>query len=146
MKHIHIKRLLYRIKHDYLNLNTAIIAVALFIAASWAWGAVGVMQKNYELQKELDAKRRDLQLADLQKKTLEFEQRYYQSDEYKELAAREKLGLAAPGERVLILPPAATKDDVTTTRVSATTSANEPSNFQQWINFIFGGNSQRLNS
>jgi len=54
-----------------------------------------------------------------------------------ELAAREKLGLALPGEHVLILskyPEEKEKEKA---------ESSKPSNFTQWINFIFGGNAQK---
>lgn len=142
MNKTNIRRLIYHIRHNYLTMNTAVIAIAFFIAASWAWGAVSVMERNYNLQKEVDSKRRDLLIAQLETANLEFENRYYKTDEYRELAAREKLGLAKPNERVLILPPNTLVAQSKTP--SVTEAAIAPSNFQQWMNFIFGGNSQRL--
>ena len=83
----------------------SILAVALLIAASWAWGSVTVMQRNFALQKDADEQQRQLQLTQLEVDTLQYQQNYYKSDEYKDLAARKFLGLASPGEKVLILPP-----------------------------------------
>jgi cell division protein FtsB len=146
MKKINIRKIYYHVRHNYFTLNNVVVVVALLIAASWAWGSVEVMQRNYDLQKEVDGKAREQKLLELETATLTFEQRYYKSDEYKELAVRERLGLAKPGERVLVLPPnsvAATQaDDVVSKRQPASTV--QPSDFQQWMNFIFGGNSKSL--
>ena len=122
------------------------MAVALLIAASWAWGSVQAMERNYSLQKELTQKQRELKLVKLQTATLHYEQNYYKSDEYKELAVRERLGLVKPGEKVLILPPnsAAAKAADNTFEKKTTTTLVRPSNIQQWINFLFGGSSNSL--
>ena len=146
MKKINIRKIYYRVRHDYLTLNNVVVVVALLIAASWAWGSIDVMQRNYDLQKEVDGKVREQKLLELETATLTFEQRYYKSDEYKELAVRERLGLAQPGEKVLILPantPAATQAD-NLVQKQQPADAVQPSNFQQWMNFIFGGNSKSL--
>ena len=46
-----------------------VILVAGVIALSWAWGSVMAMQKNYELQQELDLKNRDKLVAEIQYET-----------------------------------------------------------------------------
>ncbi len=143
MQKINIRKLYYHLRYRYFTINNVVISAALLIGASWAWGSIGVMQRNYDLQKEVDAKSRQLKLADLDVQTSTFEKKYYQSTEYKELAVRERLGLATPGENVLILPPnsdAAKKADAQLSNVTIVQSSVQPSKFQQWMNFIFGGN------
>ena len=146
MKKINIRRIYYHIRHRYLTLNNVVIAVAFFIGASWAWGSIGMMQRNYDLQKEVDAKARNLKLAELQTQNLAYEQRYYQSSEYQELEVRKRLGLSNPGEHMLILPPnsqqAKDADAVTTGKPVKTIEPT--SDFQQWMNFLFGGNRRNL--
>ncbi len=144
MKKINIRRLYYNFSHNYLTLNNVVMAVALMIAAGWVWGSLGVMQRNYNLQKEVDYKAQQLQLAQIETMNLQLEQRYYKTNEYQELAARESLGLALPGEKVLILPnnsPAVIAADQ-----AAATQTVAPvlplSNFQQWANFFFGADNR----
>lgn len=146
MKKINIRRKYYRFRHDYLTLNNIVVAIGLAIAAGWVWGSLGVMQRNYTLQKELDDKSRQLIVAQLDTASAQLEQRYYQTDEYKELAVRQRLGLAAPGESVLILPPnsQAAKDAGNVNAVKTTSDLGQKSNLWQWINFLFGGNSRRI--
>ena len=146
MKKINIRRLLYRIKHEYMNLNSAVIFVAFIIAANWVWGSLGVMQKNFTLQKELDDKSRQLIVAQLDNANAKLEQRYYKTDEYKELAVRQRLGLVSPGESVLILPPnsQAVIDSDKALSSTATPQLPPTSNFKQWMNFLFGGNSKNI--
>ena len=146
MKKINIRRIYYRVKKDYFTLNNAVIAVAFIIAANWVWGSLGVMQKNFTLQKELDDKSRQLIVAQLDTDNAKLEQRYYQTDEYKELAVRQRLGLVTPGESVLILPPNSeavkSADEVASTKVSIASA--KISNFEQWANFLFGSNNANI--
>jgi len=142
MKKINIRRIYYLFRHKYFTLNNAVVAIAFMIAAGWVWGSLGVMQRNYSLQKELDDKSRQLIVAQLDTENAKLEQRYYQTDEYKELAVRERLGLVAPGESVLILPTNS-ETAKNADKVASATSLDETapvSNFGQWINFLFGGN------
>jgi cell division protein FtsB len=146
MKKINIRRLYYHIRHRYITMNNIVIAVAFFIGLSWAWGSIGMMQRNYALQKEVDAKARTLKLTELETQNLKYEQRYYQSSEYQELEVRKRLGLANPGEHVLILPPnseqAKTADVIVADNPVRTVEPT--SDFQQWMNFLFGGNHRSL--
>ncbi len=144
MKKINIRRLYYNFSRKYLTLNNVVMAVALMIAAGWVWGSLGVMQRNYDLQKEVDFKARQLQLAQLETMNMQLEQRYYKTTEYQELSARQSLGLAKPGEKVLILPDnsaAVIAADQAST-VQVTTPDLPLSNFQQWANFFFGVNNK----
>lgn len=146
MKKINIRKLYYHARHRYLTLNSVVVAVAFCIAASWAWGSVGVMERNYGLQREVDTKYRQQQLLELETATLSYQQRYYKSAEYQELAVRERLGLAKSGEKALILPPnsqAATESDAKAVQANKTVAIT-PSNFEQWMNFLLGGNSKSL--
>jgi hypothetical protein len=122
-------------------MNNIVIAVALVIGASWTWGSIGMMQRNYSLQKEVDSKRREQQLADLEVQTLTYEQKYYKSSEYQDLAMRQRLGMADAGEKALILPPnsQAAKSADTQQQKKRTVVVPE-SSFQQWANFLFGAN------
>ena len=109
------------------------------------------MQTNFAAQKMVDSQKRELDLMQLEVDTLQYQQNYYKSDEYKDLAARTNLGLAAPGEKVLLLPknsPAVVMADKESEKKSlapstrATTPAS--SNFDQWINFFLGNNAEVL--
>ncbi len=146
MKKINIRRIIYHIKHNYMTLNNAVILVALIISANWIWGSLEVMQRNYNLQKDLDDKTRQLIVAQLDTENAKLEQRYYNTDEYKELAVREKMGLVRLGESVLILPPNS-EAAINVDKDSVTNLADDGiaiSNFEQWMNFLFGNNSKNI--
>lgn len=134
---INYHRLLYRLRHDYLTLDNIVIAIAFFIAASWAWGSIQSMQRNYELQRQINAKKQQVAVETLETTLLEYEARYYNSTEYLDLAVRQRLGRAAPGERQLIVP---STNPATTPRQTAEPDNQPPSsNFQRWMDFLLGG-------
>jgi len=143
MKKINISRLYYLFRHKYINVNNVVVAIALLIGFGWVLGSIGVMQRNYDLQKDVNYKKRELQFAELETARLQLENRYYKTNEYQELAVRKNLGLVMPGERVLILPAnsasvkAADKANQTTVEVQQ----EKQSNYQQWMDFLFGSGS-----
>ncbi len=139
MKQRLFHRAIYRIKHDFLTLNNVIIALAAIVALGWVWGSLGVMQRNYTLQQTLDRKEQEEELAKLETQNLRLEQQYFKTKEYQELAVRARLGKGLPGEKVLIVP----RQDETTTAKPSTNNrpvvrTAPPSNFEQWIDFLFG--------
>ena len=145
MRHTNIQKLIYHVRHRYLTLNNVVILVAFLIAAGWVWASLGAMQRNYGLQKDIDLKKQELQLTQLQKDNLALQQHYYQTTEYQELAARDSLGLVLPGEHSLVLPPnsaVAIKEDAAP--VAATPDLETTSNLEQWVNFLFGGYSKSI--
>ena len=133
----------------YGTLNNIVVAVALLVAASWVWGSISVMQTNFTAQKMVDSQNRQLLLTQLQVDTLKYQQNYYNSDEYKDLSARQDLGLVSPGEKVLILPPNSVTtrqdDKADTARQVALTPVDEStSNVSQWLDFFSGRDAQGL--
>lgn len=133
----------------YGTLNNVVISVALVIAASFAWGAIFTMETNFTAQKAVEDLKREQQVTQLEVDMLKFKQNYYKTDEYKDLAARESLGLASPGEKVLMLPPNSDavkrlddREAGQTTSMVATTASM--SNFEQWMSFLNGGEARAL--
>ena len=133
----------------YGTLNNVVISVALVIAASFAWGAIFTMETNFTAQKAVEDLKREQQVTQLEVDMLKFKQNYYKTDEYKDLAARESLGLASPGEKVLMLPPNSDavkrlddREAGQTTSMVATTASM--SNFEQWMSLLNGGEARAL--
>ena len=149
MQNRQLKRFIYHVRHNYLTMNNIVLLVAAMIALSWAWSSVQAVQRNYQLQRDVDDKRRQLALTELQTATLEYEQRYYKSREYQTLEVKRRLGLAEPGEKVLVLPPNSQQAKAAdpggqSSDLSLAVDAPAPPPFQQWMNFLFGGNRQYL--
>lgn len=130
-------------------MNNIVLAVAAVIAVSWVWASVQAVQRNYQLQSEVDDKRRELQLTQLETDMLAYEQRYYKSREYLALESKRRLGLAEPGEKVIVLPPNSAQAksfdaDANSAATGLPADAPAPPPFQQWMNFLFGGSRQGL--
>lgn len=131
------RRAKYYFSNDILTLSNIIMGSIIVVSIVWVWGSISAMEKNYAIQKKLELKQRQALIEEINYQTLQYEQKYLKSSEYQELAVREKLGLALPGEHVLVLPkyPEEKKKQQTET--------SKQSNFTQWMNFIFGGNAQK---
>ncbi len=118
--------------------NSALV-LALLIAVSWVWGTVGTLNRNFQLQQEVDQLDAQIELAKLQNQNLSYQKNYYNSSEYLELSARELLGKVAPGEKIIILPDSSNVTDKKTAIAKTPVSIEKPSNFSQWMDFLFGG-------
>ena len=136
-----LKRLTYRLRHDYLTMNNIVFVVALFIALSWTWNSIEAMQQNYELQQNVDGKKQQLVLEQLQVDTLQLEGRYYDTLEYQELAVRQRLGKGMPGEKVVIVP---STDSSEVPEEKTSTTPIQVDNLQEWMNFLFGTRTKNL--
>lgn len=132
---------------NYANLNGLVILIACVVAISWVFGTMSKIQENFDAQRALEQKNQQLQLAELEVQTLKYEQNYYNSDEYKELEARSKLGLASSGEKQLILPENSAavqaldaKDNTSYVKNTSSSNSNisNESNLQQWMDFLSG--------
>lgn len=127
--------LIERYRH-LITVQNAGLLLALIVAISWVWGAVVTLQKNYQHQQQVDANSQRIEILKLQNQNLLFQQAYYKSDEFLELSARQKLGLAMPGERLVVLPSSEGVVDESQTTSLAT--AEEKDNFSRWLVFFFG--------
>lgn len=144
-KDINIRKLVYQLRHKVMQRDFGIVLVGLAFALYFGWNALGMLDRNYSLQKQLDSKVKELELAKLETTSLELEKKFYQTKEYQELVAKEALGLARQGEHLLILPP---NTDVAKAKDKATSlnevSISKLSNFDQWVNLLSGKNVRRV--
>lgn len=79
-----------------------LVFVALAILVSYS-GARAV-QTNYTLQKQVYQLSQNNEVQELTNANLALTNDYYKTSQYLEVAARQNLGLAAPGETVLLVP------------------------------------------
>lgn len=126
-----------RIK-SLININNGVLAVALLIALSWVWGTVEAIQRNFSLQQEVDSLAQEIAYYELENDTLKFHQKYYQTEEYLDLSARERLNKAGPGEKLLILPANTVKETPDPVATTSQIPITERSNIDQWLYFLFG--------
>ncbi|MBR3204336.1 hypothetical protein IKF81_01480 [Candidatus Saccharibacteria bacterium] len=96
------------------------------------------MSRNWELSQKIATRKKELTLLQLEVETYELENEFYRSEEYQELSARSKQDKKAEGENLVYLPE---NSEVAKNKYKETTASEEnaePSNFSQWMSFLFG--------
>jgi len=94
--------------------------------------------KNYLIVQKIDSAKKEITNEELENKNLKNLIVYYQTDTYKELEARRKLGYKKPGESVLMIPELSTTQNNNT--IGKTNSSAEPeqseANFIKWYHYV----------
>ncbi len=121
----------------FFNYSRAVFWIGLILVIYIFIILVDENSKNYKLRQQaaaLEAQNTQLQadITNLQNKIT-----YYNSNDYKELVARQKLNLQAPGESVVIVPHTSSNNDSSSTTNQTSQTASK-SKFQQWLDFLFG--------
>ncbi len=112
-------------KRNFLLIGAILIAVILGVnSAKKILSFHGTSQKVEEAQKKLEDLKEE-------KEALKRDLAYKKSDEFKEKEIRNKLGLAKPGETVVIIPKEG--QEATTGE-----SKNQKANWQKWKELFFG--------
>lgn len=107
-----------------------------------SWSGIKTIQTNYGLQKQISEARQQNELQKLQNQNLALQNEYYKSKQYLELSARQNFGLAAPGEKEIVVPErVALAYTIETPPISKTNKAKEKQskyqrNFQSWVDFF----------
>lgn len=106
-----------------------------------SWSGIKAIDANYTLQKQIAALQQQNDVQQLENTNLALQNDYYNSNQYLELSARQNFGLAAPGEKELVVPePIALSYTVPEPKPETTRPADKSSpytrNIQAWINFF----------
>ncbi|MEO6513048.1 MAG: septum formation initiator family protein [Candidatus Saccharimonadales bacterium] len=108
-----------------------------------SWSGVKAIESNYQLQRQISALRQQTDIQNLKNTNLKLQNQYFNTNQYLELSARQNFGLAAPGEKELIVPkdvalahtvPLPNMTEGTEPRV--TKQSRFEQNYQAWINFF----------
>ena len=132
-----LRKLKYHIKGLFFGERLVILAVIVAVLI-WTYGAVSSMTRNWELEQALAKRRQELTILRLQVESMQYENEYFSSEEYQELAARAKQNKQFEGESLVYLPENSSqaKHKHDTDAVGGTTEV-KPSNFSQWMEFLF---------
>ncbi len=136
------------IKHPYVQQlrDVRFVGFCVFgiLVLLVSWSGVGVIETNYQLQKQISALQQQNDVYGLQNNNLKLSDQYYNTDQYLELQARQQFGRAAPGETVLLVPKsvalAHTVDLSAKNKQAVKQVVSKPfyqSHFEAWINFLF---------
>lgn len=133
--------MLYKSLKPHLTSRNLINMIAVIIIGYLLVATIGVIGKNYQLQKEVDALEGEIEFLELRNNELEYEIAYYQTDAFADREARDKLGLQAPGEQVVIfpkkVPPLLPLEDKNPDQAVVERAF---SNLEQWLYFLFKKN------
>lgn len=117
----------------------AFAAVALLVS----WSGLQVIQKNYQLERKISADRQRNKVQELENSNLALKNKYYESNQFLELAARRQFGKAASGEKLYLIPEevalAKTIDapKAEETELQAKPKSKQQQNFDAWMKFLF---------
>jgi cell division protein FtsB len=117
-----------------------IVFVVIILLISWS--GVKSIQSNYSLEKQISALQQQNNIQQLQNDNLKLQNEYYKTNQYLELSARQNFGLAAPGEKEIIVPASvalAHTVNLPTASDQATAASKKSafqSNFDSWVNFF----------
>jgi cell division protein FtsB len=130
---------------DVRNLGLYIFAV-LVLAITWS--GIKTVQNNYDLQKQITVLKQQNDVLKLQNGTTALQNKYLETNQYLDLAARQNFGLAAPGEKVFLVPQSVAMKYVDPSIVASSNSNqagiqndDRPTyvkNLEDWRDFLLG--------
>jgi cell division protein FtsB len=130
--------------------NIALYIFGLVVLAI-AWSGAKTVQNNYQLQKQISSLQQQNSVLSLQNGNTFLQNQFYQTNEYLELSARQNLGLASPGEQVLVVPKAVSMKYVDPTLASQPSLLQSAApdrrpgyikNLEAWRDFLLGRDPQ----
>jgi cell division protein FtsB len=133
--------------NQFRDIRNVVLYVFAVIVLAITWSGIKTVQTNYELQKKISVLKQQNDVLKLENQNAALQNRYYQTDQYLDLAARQNLGLAAPGEKVLLVPRSvALKYTDPALIMNVSQSGNNASdnrsryvkNMENWRDFLLG--------
>jgi cell division protein FtsB len=124
---------------DVRNVGLLVFTVILLLIT---WSGIKSIQTNYGLQKQIARLQQENSVQQLEDANLAFRNQYYATDQYKEITARQNLGLGAPGETELLISKDVALAHTTKQADSTAAKSQVPKqplwqrNFQGWIDFF----------
>lgn len=119
----------------------------VFIVLAIAWSSVKTIQNNYDLQKAISTLKQQNEVIALTNQNINLQNKYYQTDQYLELSARQSLGLAVPGEKVMLVPktvalkyvdPGLSKQNIKESPNPLDSRSKYVKNIETWRDFLLG--------
>lgn len=114
--------------------------IAILVTVS----GVKVVQSNYMLQKQIAALQQANEIAQLKVDNMKLKNKYLETDQYLELAARRHYNKALPGEKLLIVPreialahAAPLPEALVAGAATEQASTESQSNWSAWMDFLF---------
>lgn len=128
--------------HRLSDIRFAGQVVFVVIVLLISWSGIKTIQTNYGLQKEITALKQENDLQQLENNNLALQNEYFKSNQYLELSARQNFGLAAPGEKEIIVPEGVAMSytvDLPEDQKPKQSADNRPAyqrNLESWVDFF----------
>ncbi|MEO5628003.1 MAG: septum formation initiator family protein [Candidatus Saccharimonadales bacterium] len=133
--------------HPYFKQLHDVRVLGLLVFASVAvlvsWSTISAIQTNYGLQKQISAVQQQNTVLELKNTNQKLANQYYNSNQFLELAARRQFGLAAPNEKLILVPKAVALAQVGEVSAQTAVAAEAPAqtssfqkNFKAWMDFF----------
>ena len=132
-----LRRLKYRMSHDFLTIENVVLAAAIILCLVWTCQSIVSMSRNWELVERLNSEKKSLELAKIEVETAELENEYYKTEEYQELAARKMANKQLSGEHMVYMPE---NSEVAKNKHKVVEEKKEEksySNFEKWMMYLF---------
>jgi cell division protein FtsB len=116
--------------------------VFVIIVLLVSWSGIKSIQTNYTLQKQIGSLKQQNNVQALKNDNAKLQNNYYNSNQFLELSARQNFGLAAPGEKEVVVPASIAETYVSDipkqpdSQVIASKPLLRTPNFQAWVNFF----------
>lgn len=113
------------------------------IAVLVTWSSIKVVQINYDLEKKISIARQRNAVEQLENENLKLKNKYYESNQFLELAARRQFGKAAAGEKLYVVPENVALSKTIDlpkqqqTSLGPETKSKSRQNFDAWMKFLF---------
>jgi cell division protein FtsB len=138
----HLKNFL----NSFRDIRNIVLYIFAVMVLAITWSGIKTVQINYELQKKISVLKQQNDVLQLENQNAALQNQYYQTDQYQELAARQNLGLAGPGEKVMLIPKNVALKYVDQSLIiqapnQATTADNRSKyvkNLETWRDFLLG--------
>ncbi|HSX07279.1 MAG TPA: septum formation initiator family protein [Candidatus Saccharimonadales bacterium] len=139
------QKMIYEYAGDLRDVRVAGLVVFLVVALLISWSGIKVINTNYTLQKQISQLQQQTRVQQLEDNNLKLQNQYFNTNQYLDITARQEFGLAAPGEKIVVVPTsvalAHTVDVPSLAQKEKTTTVNhQPAyqrNFQAWMDFFF---------
>lgn len=131
---------------DSRNIGLYIFAV---VVLAISWSTAKAVQSNYQLQKEIAVLEQENTLLALNNENTKLNNQFLETDQFLELSARQNLGLAQPGEKVLVVPSTVAQRYVDKSLLPQSQESADSKevakteyiqNIESWRDFILGRN------
>lgn len=132
-----IRRLRYKLKHDYLTVENVVLVLAIVLCLVWTYQSITAMSRNWELTEQIVTRKKELELLSAEVEAAELENEYYKTNEYQEILARKYLDKKGPGENMVALPENSENAKNKHNGSKQKRKEKEYTNFEKWMMYLF---------